>query len=55
MTYLATWPATTNTPAGCDAFDTESAALVKARAMTARGCPHVVVYEVSDDQIEETR
>lgn len=51
MTFLATWPASNRTPAGCEAFDSENRALVKARAMTATGTPHVVVYEISDDQI----
>ena len=52
MTFLASWPASNRIPAGCDAFDTEAAALVKARAMTAAGVPHVVVYEVDDREIE---
>ena len=51
--FLATWPQSKAAPAGCDAYETEAAALVKARDMTARGVPHVVVYEVSDEQIEE--
>lgn len=52
MTYLATWPASNRTQAGCEAFDTESAALVKARAMTNAGAPHAVVYEIEDRNIE---
>lgn len=54
MTYLATWPGSNAAPAGCDAFETEAAALVKAREMTAKGAPHCVVYWVSDEQIERT-
>lgn len=51
--FLATWPGSPKTPAGCEAFETEAAALVKARQMTAHGAAHVVVYEIDDDRIEK--
>ena len=52
MTFLATWPASNRIPAGCEAYDTEASALVKARAMTAAGVAHCVVYEIDDREIE---
>ena len=55
MTWLATWPSSNRVPAGCEAYDTENAALVKARAVTAAGAPHVVVYEISDTHIHPDR
>ena len=52
MTFLATWPSSTAGPADCRAFDSEHAAEVCARAMTAAGHPRVVVFEVPDDRID---
>lgn len=54
MTFLATWPASNASPAGCDAFDTERAALAWAQRLTARWVPSVVVYEVDDERISST-
>ena len=52
MTWLATWPSSNRIPAGCEAYDTEHAALVKAGHMTAAGVPRVVVFEIPDEHID---